>query len=186
MGSGFITDLVPPVERSNYSTIKYSPDGNWIAYSTSHAFFNLMDLSVLPSSGGQSRILAKDQDQSLLLNSLGLLGWSPDGKYLYLSNVRGTKVAITALPVDGGTARDILTRGYIAGGRMNSSQSMLGLVMEDFSTPQEVYVAALSGNEDLDPRRVSNLNTHLPQGESLGVGSSAMDRPGWADHRRRI
>ncbi|MCX7026863.1 MAG: serine hydrolase [Spirochaetes bacterium] len=163
MGSGIITDLVPLVERSNYSSIKYSPDGNWIAYSTSHAFFNLMDVSVLPSSGGQSRILAKDQDQSLLLNSLGLLGWSPDGKYLYLSNVRGTKVAITALPADGGTARDILTRGYIAGGRMNSSQSMLGLVMEDFSTPQEVYAAALSGNGDLDPRRASKLNKNVPR-----------------------
>ena len=163
MGSGAITDLVPSKERSNYSSIRYSPDGNWIAYSTSHAFFNLIDVSILSSSGGQPRTLAKDQDQSLLLNSLGLLGWSPDGKYLYLSNARGTRVAITALPADGGTARDILTRGYIAGGRMNSSQSMLGLVMEDFSTPQEVYVAALSGNGDLDPRRASNLNTHFPR-----------------------
>jgi dipeptidyl aminopeptidase/acylaminoacyl peptidase len=163
MASGIVTDLVPPKERTNYSSIKYSPDGEWIAYTTSYAFFNLMDVSILPSSGGQPRTLAKDQDQSLLLNSLGLLGWSPDGKYLYLSNARGTKVAITALPTDGGAARDILTRGYIAGGRMNSGQSMLGLVMEDFSAPQEVYAAALSGNADLLPRQVSALNTHSPR-----------------------
>ena len=186
MGSGLITDLVLPEERSNYGSIRYSPDGNWIAYSTSHAFFNLMDVSVLPSSGGQSRILAKDQDQSLLLNSLGLLGWSPDGKYLYLSNVRGTKVAITALPTDGGVARDILTRGYIAGGRMNSSQSMLGLVMEDFSTPQEVYVAALSGNRDLDPGRASNLNTHLPREKAWESEVLRWTAPDGLIHRRRF
>jgi len=161
--SGAITDLVLPKERANYGSIKYSPDGAWVAYTTSYAFFNLMDLSMLPASGGQPRLLAKDQDQSLLLNSLGFLGWSPDGNYLYLSNARGTKAAITALPTDGGPARDILARGYIASGRMNSSQSMLGLVMEDFSSPQEVYAAALSGNADLLPRQVSALNTHSPR-----------------------
>jgi hypothetical protein len=153
---------VLPVDRTGYNFVHYSPDGKWIAFATVHAFYFSMDVSIIPSEGGKPRVLAKEQDESLLLEPLGLLGWSPDGKYLYLSNIRGTVAAITTLPVDGSAPRDILSRGYIAGGRMNSSRTMLGLVMEDFDNPQEVYAAALAGNGDLNPVKVSSLNTRLP------------------------
>lgn len=162
MESGTLTDLVLPVDRTGYNFVQYSPDGKWIAFATVHAFYFSMDVSVIPSEGGQPRILAKEQDESLVLEPLGLLGWSSDGRYLYLSNARGTAVAIIALPVDGSAPRDILTRGYIAGGRMNSSRTMLGLIMEDFDTPQEVYAATLTGNDVLKPVKVSSLNTRLP------------------------
>ena len=160
--TGTITDLVPPVDRTGYNFIHYSPDGKWIAFATVHAFYFSMDVSIMPSEGGEPRILAKEQNESLLLEPLGLLGWSADSRYLYLSNARGTAAAITALPVDGSAPRDIFTRGYIAGGRMNSSRTMLGLIMEDFDTPQEVYTAALAGSDDLKPAKVSSLNTRLP------------------------
>ena len=156
--SGTLTDLVPPIDRTGYNFVTYSPDGKWIAFATVNAFYFSMDVSIMPSEGGQPRILAKEQDEK----PLGLLGWSADSKYLYLSNARGTAAAITGLPVDGSAPRDILTRGYIAGGKMNSSRTMLGLIMEDFDTPQEVYAAALAGNDDLKPVKVSNLNTRLP------------------------
>ncbi|MCX5825396.1 MAG: S9 family peptidase [Deltaproteobacteria bacterium] len=160
--SGALTDLVPPVDRTGYNFLTYSPDGKWIAFATINAFYFSMDVSIMPSEGGQPRILAKEQDEGSLLHPLGLLGWSSDSKYLYLSSARGTTAAITALPVDGSAYRDILTRGYIAGGRMNSSRTMLGLIMEDFTTPQEVYAAALAGNDDLKPVKASNLNARLP------------------------
>jgi dipeptidyl aminopeptidase/acylaminoacyl peptidase len=160
--SGALTDLVPPVDRTGYNFLTYSPDGKWIAFATINAFYFSMDVSIMPSEGGQPRILAKEQDEGSLLHPLGLLGWSSDSKYLYLSSARGTTAAITALPVDGSAYRDILTRGYIAGGRMNSSRTMLGLIMEDFDTPQEVYAATLTGNDVLKPVKVSSLNTRLP------------------------
>lgn len=160
--SGALTDLVPPRDRIGHHFVKYSPDGKWIAYAATQSFYLLMDVCVIPSEGGQPRLLAKEQDEGMLHGSLGLLGWSADSRYLYLSNVRGSAAAITALPADGSPPRDILTRGFIAGGTINSSHTMLGLVMEDFDNPQEVYVAALAGNEDLKPVKASALNTGLP------------------------
>ena len=161
--SGIITDLVPPIERGIYNFISYSPDGASIAYSTSRSFFTLMDVSVLPSAGGTPVTLAKDQSQSALYNSLGLLGWSPDGAYLYISNARGTKAAITALPVDGGPARDILVRGYISGGKINAAGTAMGLIFEDLANPSEIWAAALSGKSDLEPWKVSALNAKVPK-----------------------
>ena len=78
--TGTITDLVPPVDRTGYNFIHYSPDGKWIAFATVHAFYFSMDVSIMPSEGGEPRILAKEQDESLLLEPLGLLGWSSDGE----------------------------------------------------------------------------------------------------------
>lgn len=163
--SGIIADLVPSIERGIYNSISYSPDGESIAYTTSRSFFTLMDVSVLPAAGGTPVTLAKDQSQSALYNSLGLLGWSPDGAYLYISNARGTKAAITALPVDGGPARDILVRGYISGGKINAAGTAMGLILEDLANPSEVWAAAISGKNDMEPWKVSALNSKVPKGE---------------------
>ena len=160
--SGIFTDLVPPAERVSYNSISYSPDGASIAYSTSRSFFTLMDVSVIPADGGTPKILAKDQSQSALLSTLGLLGWSPDGTRVYFSNARGTRAAITSQPLDGGPARDILIRGYISGGKINSSGNAIGLILEDFSNPPEVWAATLTGSHDLDPWKVSALNSRVP------------------------
>ena len=177
MGSGLITDLVPPVERSNYGSIRYSPDGNWIAYSTSHAFFNLMDVSVLPSSGGQSRILAKDQDQSLLLNSLGLLGWSPDGKYLYLSNVRGYQSRHNR-PAHGWRGSPRHTHAGLYRRRQDEQQPVHARPGDGgFFHPTGSLCGGAFGKPG--PRSWPGEQSQYPSspGESLGVGSPAVDRP---------
>lgn len=160
--SGNVTDLVLPGQRLGYNHVKYSPDGKWIAYESIDSFYVMMDVTIIPAAGGQPRVLAKDQNESLLLGPMGLLGWSADSKYLYISNARGTKVAITALPADGSAPRDILTRGYIEGGKISSNCTRLGLIMEDFDNPQEVYAAVLDGNNNLQLTRVSHLNTKVP------------------------
>ena len=163
--SGAMKDIVPPIDRGCYNTVSFSPDGKQIAFSTSHSFFTLMDVSIIPSVGGTPILLAKDQSQSSLLNTLGLLGWSPDGAYVYYSNARATQAAITAQPVDGGPSRDIIARGYMAGGKINSSGTAIGLILEDSSNPSEVWAAFLSGNNDLRAQKVTSLNTGVPDGK---------------------
>jgi len=150
------------MERGCYNKVSYSPDGAWIAYSTSHSFFTLMDVSIVPSGGGASLVLAKDQSQGALLDTIGLLGWSSDGAYLYYSNARGTKAAIIAQPAFGGQTRDLFTEGYIAGGKISSAGNAVVLICENADSPPEVWAAALSGGDALHPRKVTTFNTAIP------------------------
>jgi Tol biopolymer transport system component len=89
----------------------YSPDGRWIAYSASDlppADFSAFYVYLVLAGGGRPRRLAETPDQKP-----HLLGWSEDGKRLYLWEYRGTTTAFSALPADGSEPEDVSAQGGV-------------------------------------------------------------------------
>ena len=83
----------------------WSPDGNWIAYTSSGDvpnLFGLSDLYVVPARGGNSRQLAETHNRSP-----SIMGWSNDNDEIYLLEFIGTRRAVVALPLNGDTIRSL-------------------------------------------------------------------------------
>jgi dipeptidyl aminopeptidase/acylaminoacyl peptidase len=83
----------------------WSPDGRWIAYTSSGNAPNLVGLSdvyVMPSGGGDARRLAQTPNRSP-----GIIGWSGYSDELYLVEALGTRRAVLALPLRGDEIRSL-------------------------------------------------------------------------------
>jgi len=154
--TGKVTSLVESDAMENSPL--YSPDGRWIAYTASDlppADFSAFWVYLVAASTGQSRRLAETPDQKP-----HLLGWSEDGKTLYLWEYRNTTNVISALPADGSEPEDVSTQGGImAEIRMNRAKTAIAFTFQNSSVPPEVYV---SGFEFFSPKRVSSFNDDLP------------------------
>lgn len=156
--TGKVTSLVK-IDAMEKSPL-YSPDGRWIAYCASDlppADLSAFWVYLVPVGGGLSRRLAETPDQKP-----HLLGWSEDGKLLYLWEYRNTTTVISALPSDGSEPVDLSAQG--GGGvmdeiRMDRAKTTVGFTFQNSSVPPEVYV---SGVEGFSPERVSGFNDGLP------------------------
>ncbi len=63
---------------------RFSPDGNWIAFSSNRA--GNYDVYVMPLTGGNPRQLTFHSDDDMVV------GWTPDGKQIIFSSTRGDGV----------------------------------------------------------------------------------------------
>jgi dipeptidyl aminopeptidase/acylaminoacyl peptidase len=138
----------------------YSPDGKWIAYNASDDpptwGFTTWTM-VVSAAGGTPRKLAATPDEQP-----DLLGWSADGKWLYFTETRGTVTRLAALPVDGGSAKDIDAGGWVFSANLNRSRTTVGLGAQRWDRAPEAYVAKLGSPADWAPVRVSRANANLP------------------------
>jgi len=83
----------------------WSPDGNWVAYTSSGSEPNLIsmnDVYVIPASGGDSRRLAETPNRDA-----SIIGWSKDSDELILSELMGTHRAVIVLPLRGNSIRTL-------------------------------------------------------------------------------
>ncbi|MCX7907093.1 MAG: S9 family peptidase [Bacteroidetes bacterium] len=154
--SGSVTALVrrPGVDTNP----KVSPDGRWVAF-TSHGGqperIGLADVWVVPLEGGQPRKLADTPDRNATL-----LGWSADGRYVFVEeNVRVDR-HVLRLPADG-RAPEFLTRGPGVYGQaaFDRNTRWMAFTYENSDTPVEVYTSAV---ERFAPQRLSRLNVDVP------------------------
>ncbi len=102
---------------------RWSPDGAWIAYTSSdfeNNSANQMQVRVVAASGGQPVTLTTELDRSA-----GGIQWSPDGSHVYFGATDGLGDQFYRAPVQGGT----LTPLFPDDGNIYSVQSM----SEDFS-----------------------------------------------------
>jgi len=95
--SGTITGLVdwPGVDR----TPIFSPNGKLIAFSSQGGKpepIGLQDLYTIPVNGGKPERLALSPDRNV-----SLIGWAPDGKALYFSELAGTCLHLFAVQSKG-------------------------------------------------------------------------------------
>ena len=154
------TGKVTPLVKSDAmeKSPLYSPDGRWIAYTASDlppVDFSAFWVYLVPASGGQPRCLAKTPDQKP-----HLLGWSEDGKRLYLWEYRGTTTAFSALPADGSEPEDVSAQGGVMDEiRMNRAKTAVGFTFQNSSVPPEVYVSDVEG---FSPERATSFNDGLP------------------------
>jgi dipeptidyl aminopeptidase/acylaminoacyl peptidase len=88
-----------------------SPDGRWVAclaHPPPVRWSFTMRVCLVPVDGGEARWLAPAPDETG-----ELIGWSPDGRELYLVEPEGTTSAVWALPASGEPPRP-LARGDLA------------------------------------------------------------------------
>ena len=135
----------------------YSPNGRWIAYQASDCpptWFSTFDLFLVPSGGGQSRLLTETSERWP-----ELIGWSADSRHIYFTDTRGTITGLFAVPIEGGPPRR-LDRGdlMMSSARLNSSRSMVGFVAQTSARSPEAYAARL---DRFEPFQVSHTNTQV-------------------------
>ncbi len=85
---------------------RFSPDGNWIAFSSNRA--GNYDVYVIPATGGNPRQLTfQSEDEAVV-------GWTPDGKKIIFYSTRGAGVfpevrTLFEVPLEGGMEQPLKT-----------------------------------------------------------------------------
>jgi dipeptidyl aminopeptidase/acylaminoacyl peptidase len=135
----------------------WSPDGKWIAYVTEldpHLFYyNTRHLAVVPSEGGQAKVLTLAFDRSIRRPR-----FSNDGKYIYFTAEDDGTQNLCRIPMGGGE----ITRPI--GGRLAVGTYSLGKddsVAAQISTidrPDEIFYLPNGASE---PARVTKTNDAL-------------------------
>ena len=136
----------------------FSPDGKWIAYESSGTpvvWGGRTAVQLVPASGGKVTELAPTPN-----DDGGLLGWSADGKYLFLSEANHTLTKVYRLGVDGKPAVEWATSSteMVVPVSLNSSGSHFGLVIQSLSKPGDAYISSTSSYR---PVRISNVNPEI-------------------------
>lgn len=133
---------------------RYSPDGRFLAYVATEApgfYFSPGRVMVVPAGGGAPRALAQTPDARP-----ELLGWSADGKRVFVREASGTGAVILALPVDGGPIRPFSdTPHMVTQASLSRDGTAVALVLEDSDMPPEVWI---SPTERFAPRQLSACN----------------------------
>ncbi|MFQ5676838.1 MAG: prolyl oligopeptidase family serine peptidase, partial [bacterium] len=118
----------------------YSPDGNWIAYLASDdppTWGFTSRVYLVAADGGAPRALANTYDQQP-----SLVGWSANGKRIFVSEIQRTVARLSALPVDGGEPLDLTPADVLVSGpSLNASRQFIGFVSETTDTPPEAFMS---------------------------------------------
>lgn len=136
----------------------YSGDGRWVAYvvsDESSTDFSTRDVNIIPAEGGKPRTLALTFDRHPRI-----IGWSKDGREIFVFENRKTTTALYALPVDGKPPR-MFNDGklVISWIDLNRTGEFLGFFLSGNNIPPEAYI---SGAGKYRPRQVSRFNGDLP------------------------
>lgn len=142
----------------------FSPDGSLVAYVATQSpgfYFSAARVMLVPVGGGTPRALAETPDARP-----ELLGFSGDGRSVYVREAEKTGAVVLALPVDGGAPRLLSdTPHVVAQAALAASGKTLGLVLTDSNLPPEVY---RTGTARFAPKPVSEVNQEFA-GYRLGV-----------------
>jgi dipeptidyl aminopeptidase/acylaminoacyl peptidase len=151
----------------------FSPDGEWIAYVASDvpptwAFASRVH--VIKSSGGESRSLADTHDLQPTI-----IGWTPDGARVLISETERTVNRLSALPVDGGPAAGLGPPDLMVDDpSLNIVGTHIGFSSQAVDRPPEVFVAQLT---DFAPVQVSNVQDlpEAPIGTTVAIQWKSTD-----------
>ena len=138
--------------------IRYSPDGNWIAFLQSEKKPTWADhrrLALMPSSGGTVRLLPETPDERP-----ELLGWTKDGKRLLFLEERGTLSGFYAMGVASGKIERLDSQqDLISDISLDPLCEHIGFVVENVDKAPEAYQSDING---FKPVKISSLNADLP------------------------
>jgi dipeptidyl aminopeptidase/acylaminoacyl peptidase len=157
---------VKPIAATNAAEAHpvYSPDGKYLAYTKSSdppRWASDERLVLVNRATAESRTLPATYDEAP-----NLLGFTANSSRLLFIEGRHTHTAVYAMPLDGPPeALFELPKGVvsIAGSRLNSSGTTLGMAMESPEEPPEAYVMSLGRTPQPGPQRVSRANADMPK-----------------------
>ncbi|MGQ0765617.1 MAG: S9 family peptidase [Gemmatimonadota bacterium] len=131
----------------------FSPDGQWIAYTSSdlrNSQADQSDLKIMSiqGTGGQPRNLTADLDYSV-----GSIEWSADGRYIYFTAAEGLTSRLYKVAAAGGRPTEIpFGRNFVIGNFSFSADGSRWLVTGGtLDDPSIVYLASADGSQ---PRRI--------------------------------
>jgi dipeptidyl aminopeptidase/acylaminoacyl peptidase len=132
----------------------YSPDGKWVAFESDNGdtrWAQARDAYIVSATGGEAKKLAETPDRSF-----GIIGWSADGKEIYVSETDRTVPRVFALPVSGAKPRIVTTgSGTFSGAAFSRDGGMMSFIHQTPTTPPDVYVSSL---KKFEPRKLSDVN----------------------------
>ncbi len=136
----------------------WSPNGAWIAYTSSGSEPNLIglaDVYVVPAQGGDSRRLAQTPNRSA-----NLIGWSGDSSELFLLESMATNRAVIGLPLRGEAIRSVTPEtGVAANVALASASDRLSFSWEAMDRPWDMYSVSSMGDEE--PQQISDLHADI-------------------------
>lgn len=137
---------------------KYSPDGRYLAFTRSAVPANTqapVRIVLMNRKDGTMRELLASKDESPTL-----LDWMPDSSGILFTEPRGTRNAVSVMPVDG-PARDLMGGpGVRQSIRLNATGTHVGAVWQSPTDAPEAYVSKLGSTDRV---RVSAANMDLPK-----------------------
>jgi dipeptidyl aminopeptidase/acylaminoacyl peptidase len=155
--SGEVTHLVT-WPGADYDP-RHSPDGKWIAFIShggSPQRIGLRDTYIISSSGGSPKKLADTPDRNA-----GIVGWSRDGKSLFVTEAIHTSRHVLSLPVNGRPPTQVTSgNGNFGSVTIDKNAKLLAFTYQDADTPADVY---LSPANSFKMTKLTDLHKDVPK-----------------------
>jgi dipeptidyl aminopeptidase/acylaminoacyl peptidase len=154
VGSGKVRALASTAAAE--SDPLFSPDGRWIAFTVSDvppAWAGASRLQLVAAEGGTPRALAPSYD-----GRPNVLGWSVDGRRVFISETQRTVSRIWTIPVEGGhvaglTPADLMVEAPA----LNASRTHFGFTSQSPEQPVEAFASTVDRFSAVQVSRVQNL-----------------------------
>lgn len=162
--------------KGEKGSLKWSPDGNWIAYIGDHSDddpwgVRNSKLYVVPAVGDSFRCLTEQDDYCLSVMGLSdtkdaygyaMLEWSPDSKALYVSIGWHGETQLGYVQMDRAKV-EILTKGAhtLTVGNLSRNGERFGCLLGTVTRPSEVAVIDLAQGECPQPKVLTSFNSWL-------------------------
>ncbi|MGI9628221.1 MAG: S9 family peptidase [Longimicrobiales bacterium] len=161
-----------------YSSVAYSPDGEWISYVRSFGTNYIIDrkldhggprdLYIRPADGGDPINLTADWD----LDAGRQLHWSPDSRDLYFTTGVGGATHLFRVSAGGGSVEQV-TNGdrRIQGLDIDRSFERLTYLVGEFGRPADIWTSDLDGSNE---RRLTDVHSEFMSGVSTSSGERVL------------
>ncbi len=136
----------------------FSLNGKWIAYQSTEdkvVWGGKSQVKIIPAEGGASTTLSATPDMQPVL-----VGWSSDGKSVYVTEASKTLNAIYALSVTGKEITE-WTKGItdlIGLPYLNAPATQFGFVLQNPTTPGQGFVSSATS---FSPVKITNIDTEV-------------------------
>ncbi|MBP6952148.1 MAG: S9 family peptidase [Alphaproteobacteria bacterium] len=148
-------------------SVKVSPDGKWVAYTTTNFPGNVQNpISLIGVAASRACLIDLQSAKKHCLaktpnEAPGILGWKKDGNSLFVVDYERMFAQIYELDLEGKSSVKFSHGEHaIRAAEISGSGEYIGYGASDFNTPQEGYLTSI---DSFNPQKVTSLSTSRPQ-----------------------